>query len=65
MTIAHLLLMIYPTCPEGDCNPGFLAIPGVMLAIFYAFYSVIIWPCVQLVCHPSISGTGVGIMACV
>ena len=65
MTIAHIIFLLIPECPEGDCKGHILILPFVLLGIFYSFYSAVLWPCVAMVCDPEIVGTAFGIITAV
>lgn len=60
---AYVIFLSVPYCPEGGCDYTILILPFVMLGIFYSFYSVVLWPCVSLMCDSKIAGTAIGVIS--
>ena len=65
MTIAHILFLVLPTCPDGSCNGYIMILPFLLLGVFYSCYSAVLWPCVALVCDNEILGTAFGLITSV
>jgi len=69
---AHTLFLIIPDCPDGidvfllyninigSCSFWTILPPLMLLALYYAVFGSVAYPCVTMLCKKSMLGTGFG-----
>ena len=60
MVISHLLILIFPQCPDGSCTPFYFIFPLILMGFFYCVYAACLWPSIPLILPKKIVGTGFG-----